>query len=221
MVSLFLGELYRASSTAENCACPLRSLNRVPVQRRTHLYSKCRLPRNDGIEIISNWHDPLGLTVLAICLLLFWGFARLVSGPLPKLLAFEGGTRANPCPWRWASGLGAWSCLPSSPPKFGTRPTKQKTSANGPSYGQTSRRDFRDVAIPKPEAMHWHATKGRGAAWANDDGSRSEGVFFKWAEGPIRPGFLLACTGPKIACLQPGIRFARTEAQSPLKLRTS
>ena len=53
------------------------------------------------------WHDPLGYIVLAICLLLIWGFARLVSGPIPNVRPSKE-SMPVPFPWRLACGLGVW-----------------------------------------------------------------------------------------------------------------
>src|SRR6266403_3112127 len=85
MVSLFLGELYRASLSRRFvvvlCGALIAFLCNVG---RTFLLTA--VAAKDGVEAISNWHDPLGVTILAICLLLVWAIVRLISGPLPKLV---------------------------------------------------------------------------------------------------------------------------------------
>jgi exosortase/archaeosortase family protein len=125
----------------------------------------------DGIETISNWHDPLGFTVLAICLLLVWGLARLVSGPLPKLLPSKASPAPDPFPWRWATGLGAWVLFTVVGAEVWYRSQETKAKHHWSVVWPVFKRDFSDVTIPKREADALACDERRGAAWANDDGS--------------------------------------------------
>ena len=94
----FSVNLYCTSSPAESCACPLRKLQSRSCATLDARLREQRVAAKDGIETISGWHDPLGYTVLAICLLLIWGFARLVSGPIPNVRAFKRRPQAGSFP---------------------------------------------------------------------------------------------------------------------------
>jgi hypothetical protein len=149
-----------------------------------------------GVEAIPNWHDPLGFAALAICLLLVWGLARLISGPLPKLLPSK--TRVlTPFPWRLATGLGACVLFTVLGAEIWYRVHETKDNLRWSVIWPVAKKDFRDVTIPKSDADALSFDEGRGAAWANDDGSRWTAFFFKWAEGPTRSRILARMHRPE------------------------
>jgi hypothetical protein len=142
-------------------------------------------------------HDSLGITVLAICLLLVWGLARLVSGPLPKLLPSKAAPAPNPFPWRWATGLGAWVLFTVLGAEVWYRSHETKDAHHWSVVWPVFKRDFSDVTIPKREADALACDEGHGAARANADGSRWMAFFFKWAEGPTRSRILARMHRPE------------------------
>ena len=84
MVSLFLGELYRAR-------WPRRVLF---VAGGALIAFFCNIGRTyflswvgarNGIAAVPQWHDPAGFIILAICFLALWGLVHLVSGAIPVL----------------------------------------------------------------------------------------------------------------------------------------
>jgi exosortase len=196
MVSLFLGELYRASRSRRIvivlCGALIAFLCNVG---RTFFLTA--VAAKDGVEAISNWHDPLGVAILAICLLLVWGLVRLISGPLPKLVPSKGPPLIPFFSWRLASGLGAWVLftLVGVEVWYQLHETKDKSrwSFIWPVY----KKDFFDVTIPKLEADALACDQGRAAKWVNDDGSRWMTFFFTWAEGPTRSRILARMHRPE------------------------
>jgi exosortase len=196
IVSLFLGELYRAPKLRRVlfvlCGALIAFLCNVG---RTFLLTA--VAAKDGVETISNWHDPLGFTVLAICLLLIWGLVGLVLGPLPKLLPSKAAPAPIPFPWRWATVLGAWVLFTLVSAEVWYRSHETKDTLQWSVVWPVFKRDFSDVTIGKVEADALAFDEGRGAEWANDDGSRWMAFFFKWAEGPTRSRVLARMHRPE------------------------
>ena len=79
MISLFLGELYRMIWQRRVilivCGILIAFLCNVG---RTFLL--CLVAAKDGIESMSNWHDPAGFTILSISFFLLWGLAHFLPG---------------------------------------------------------------------------------------------------------------------------------------------
>jgi exosortase len=195
MVSLFLGELYRAA----------RSRRIVIVFYGTLIAFMCNVGRTFiltavaakyGVEAISLWHDPLGVTFLTICLLLVWGYVCLISGPLSKLVPSKA-PPLIPFSWRLASSLGAWVLftLVITEVWYRSHETRDKShwSVTWPVY----KKDFSDVTIPKLEADALACDQGLAAQWEDDDGSRWKTFFFTWAEGPTRSRILARMHRPE------------------------
>jgi hypothetical protein len=65
----------------------------------------CWIAAKDGIESVSNWHDPAGFSVLGICFLVLWALAGLLFGNPPKLQSSQ---TSGPVPHGLLIGLGAW-----------------------------------------------------------------------------------------------------------------
>jgi hypothetical protein len=150
----------------------------------------------DGIEAVSNYHDPLGFTVLAICLVLIWSLARLISGPLPKLPSSTV-TAPSPLPWRFAFGLGAWVMFTVIGVEAWYRAHETPGKLPWSFVWPVDKKDFSDVPISRLEADALACDEERGAEWANGDGSHWMAFFFKWAEGPVRSRILARMHRPE------------------------
>jgi exosortase/archaeosortase family protein len=196
MVSLFFGELYRSSKLRRVVLVFSGALIAFLCNvGRTSLLAA--IAAKDGPESISNWHDPLGFMVLAVCLLLIWGLARLVSGPLPKLPTSKPAPTPTLLPWQWVAGLGAWVFFTVAAVEAWYRSHETKDNSHWSVVWPISKKDFSDLAIRKPDADVLAFDEGRGAAWDNDDGSRWVAYFFKWAEGPARSRILARMHRPE------------------------
>jgi exosortase len=181
MVSLFLGELYRATRMRRIAllVCGILIAFLCNIGRTFALIA---VAAKDGADAMANWHDPLGFSVLAVCFLLVWLLVRLLSGPLPKHPASE--AAATACvPTLLVLGLGAWILFTvvGTEVWFRSHETKEKLrwSFVWPVY----KRDFAEIAISKPEVKAVGCDHGQGASWTDDDGSRWIAFFFNWAEG--------------------------------------
>jgi exosortase len=189
MMSLFLGELYRASFLQRIGLVLSGGLIAFSSNAgRTLLLAA--VAAKDGTESIANWHDPLGYALLTICFLSIWGMARLISGPLPTS-APAAPTALARAPHRLIWGLGAWILviLVGAEIWYGRHETTETLhwSVAWPVHKQ----EFADIPISKPEADALVFDQGRGAEWTNGDGTRWVAYFFRWAKGPS-PSRILA-----------------------------
>jgi exosortase len=198
VVSLFFGEVYRASA-----------LRRVALIFGGALIAfLCNVGRffvlgavaaKDGLESISIWHDPLGAAVLAVCLLLVWALARLLSGS-PQKFSRSKEAPATTFPWRLTSGLGLWILLTLVGTEFWYRihetPAKAQWSVQWPAH----EKDFSDVNLSDLEASLLGCDSETAAQWTSGDGSRWTAFFFKWAKGPARSRILAGMHRPE-TCL--------------------
>src|SRR5271165_1121402 len=195
MVSLFFGELHRASKLRRVllvlCGALIAFLCNIG---RTFFLAA--IAAKDGVEAISNWHDPLGFTVLAICLLLVWSLARLISGPLPKLPS-SNVPAPTPLPWRLTFGLGVWVIFTVIGTEAWYRAHETQGKLKWSFVWPVAKKDFSDVTIPKLEADALACDEERGAEWTNGDGSHWMAFFFKWAEGPARSRILARMHRPE------------------------
>jgi len=115
MVSLFLGELYRASFRRRTLFLLAGILIAFSCNvGRTFFLSWTAA--NQGIEFVPKWHDWAGLIELGICFFALWGCVHLTcrsSLKLPQPSPASSGTEQAPRPFpqKLAIGLGVWLAL--------------------------------------------------------------------------------------------------------------
>jgi exosortase len=217
MVSLFLGELYRASPSRRIVIvlCGALTAFLCNVGRTFFLTA---VAAKEGVGAISSWHDPLGVTILAICLFLVWGLVRLISGPIPKLLPAKA-PPLIPFSWRLASGLGAWVLFTLVGTEVWYRSHDTRDQSRWSFIWPVYKKDFSDVAISKPEADALACDQGRAAKWVNDDGSRWTTFFFIWAEGPIRSRILARMHRPENCLPAAGYKLSEDRGTITIKAK--
>ena len=182
MISLFLGELYRAAVLRRSVLVLCGALIAF-LCNAGRILLLAAIAAREGIASIARWHDPLGYAILTACFLLIWGIARVIAGPLPRLVptAPIALIRSPHC---LIFGLGGWILFTV----IGTeiwyrgheRPETPKWSVAWP----VRKREFVEIPISKVEADVLLFNEGRGAEWTNGDGSHWIAYFFRWAEGP-------------------------------------
>jgi exosortase len=217
MVSLFFGELYYASR-----------LRRVMLVLGGALMAfLCNLGRTfllaaiatkDGIQAVENWHDPLGIAILAICLLLVWALAHLVAGPLPKLPTSKNSGHLS-FPWPMAVGLSAWVLFTLAGVEVWYRVHETKDTHRLSIAWPVYKRDFTNVSIPKFEADALACDEGRVAEWTNDDGSRWMMFLLTWAEGPARSKILARLHRPEICLPAAGYQLRQDRGTITVKAK--
>jgi exosortase len=182
MVSLFLGELYRVSKfrRAILFLCgPLIAL----LCNLGRAFLLAVVAAKAGVEAISNWHDPLGYIILAICFVLILGLVRLFAGPLPKMPPAKP-TEPIPFPGRLLFGLTALVMFTVIGTEIWYRRHEARETLDWSVTWPISKEDFSDISISKLEADVLACDEKRAAEWTNGDGSHWMAFFFRWAEGP-------------------------------------
>jgi exosortase/archaeosortase family protein len=195
MVSLFFGELYRASRPRRALLVLIGMLVALlcNIGRTICLAT---LAAKDGVEVIANWHDPLGYLLFATCLLLVWRLARLLAGPRPKL-SFSEAPEPNPLPWRLTLSLGAWLMLTVISVEVWYRAHEERGKVGWSVAWPVSKKEFSDLPITELEANALACDEKTGAGWTNSDGSHWMAFFFKWGEGPARSRILARMHRPE------------------------
>jgi exosortase len=195
MLSLFLGEAYRASLLRRGVLVLGGALIAFVCNvGRTLLLTV--IAAKEGLESIANWHDPIGYSVLTACFLLLWGLARAISGPLPMLPSAE--ARA---PGRFPNGLvfalGGWILFTVIGTEIWYRAHERLDTVHWSIAWPVYKQAFVDISISKPDADALLFDEGRGAEWKNEDGTDWVAYFFRWAKGPARSRILARLHRPE------------------------
>jgi exosortase len=198
VVSLFFGEIYRAS-THRRFALVFGGALIAFICNVGRFFVLGTIAAKEGIESISAWHDPLGFAFLVICLLSVLGFARFIFGPPPKL-SFSKAAPVTAFPWRLALSLGVWIMFTIIGTEFWYRTHQTGGKPQWSVLWPVSEKDFSDIKLSKLETGLLACDEERAAEWTNGDGSHWIAFFLKWAEGPARSRILARMHRPEI-CL--------------------
>ena len=183
MVSLFLGELYRAPWRRRVMLVVCGSLAAFTCNiGRTFLLAYVAAVH--GMDAVSAWHDPAGFAILGICFVAVWGLAHLLSGNPPRL-QYHQRSLPNPVPEKLMAGLAGWLLLTLTGTELWYRAHKGVSTAGWSVEWPISKEHFCNVAIAE-DAKGLGFDEGSAASWTNSDASRWTGFFFKWAAGPVR-----------------------------------
>jgi len=182
MLSLFFGELHRGTMLRRVvlllCGALIAFLCNIG---RT--LSLVTVAVKDGIDGMTNWHDPLGFTALAVCFLFVWLLARLVLGPIPKIAPRSDAPTLATIAGKWLLGLGAWLLFTVIGTEVWYRSHETKENLRWSFLWPVHKREFAEVSFSKADANTLGFDQARGASWANEDGSRWIAYFFNWGEG--------------------------------------
>jgi exosortase len=192
MVSLFLGELYRMSWQRRVilviCGVLIAFLCNVG---RTFLLSL--VAAKNGIEAVSNWHDPTGFTILTICFFVLWGLAHfLAKSPAYRRTYPNSSQQLTPMPFprRLLIGLGTWLLLIVLGTEVWYRTHETRDKLHWSFEWPVAKEHFSDVAISQYAVGELKFDEGRAASWMDSDGSYWTALFLKWGPGPTRSRIL-------------------------------
>jgi exosortase len=182
MMSLFLGELYRASAL-RRFAIVFGGAVIAFLCNAARTFVLTTMAARKGVDTMAVWHDPTGYVLAVICFLLIWGAARIISGPLPAL-APPVTTRPGRFPNRLTFALGGWLLFTVMGTEIWYRTHDRAESVRWSVMWPVHKDQFVNIPISKSEAESLMFDEGRGAEWRNSDGSRWVGYFFRWNRGP-------------------------------------
>jgi len=196
MVSLLLGELYRASFQRR----ALFVLTGILIAffcnvGRTFFLSWTAATQ--GVESVPRWHDWAGNVELGICFLALWGCVHLLcrkSLKLPRSVpAFSDSDRApKPFPPKLAISLGVWLGLIILSTEAWYRAHETGELLQWSFQLPISKPKFQTLSLPD-----LLGDEQRAASWTENDGSRWTALFFKWAAGPPRSRILARLHRPE------------------------
>jgi exosortase len=184
MMSVFLGELYR-TSVLRRCLLVLGGALIAFQSNAGRTFLLTAVAGKKGFDAMANWHDPAGYAVVLVCFLLIWGFARIISGPLPLAKPAAAAT-LSPLPRGLIGGLAGWLLLTFVGTEIWYWSHETTETIHWSIAWPIQEQGFAEIPISKPEAEALLFDEGSGAAWTNGDGSHWIAYFFRWARGPSR-----------------------------------
>jgi len=190
MVSLFLGELYRAT-WQRRIFFLLSGVVIAFLCNVGRTFFLSWVAAKNGIDSIPKWHDPAGFIILFICFFVLWGLVRLVSGKPPTLQPSKESAPMR-FPRRLAIGLGAWLLVTVFGVEVWYRVHETGETLHWSFEAPTAKEHFANVSLPDPLG-----DERRGVSWTESDGSRWTALFFKWAAGPPRSRILARLHRPE------------------------
>jgi exosortase/archaeosortase family protein len=177
MVSLFLGELYRAT-WQRRIVLVVSGVLVAFLCNLGRTFLLCSVVAKNGIESFSRWHDPAGFIILGVCFFVRWGLARFLSGAPPRL-ELSKGSAPMPFPPRRAIGLAMWLLLTVLGTEGWYWAHEARQSVRWSVEWPVAKEQFSTVEIP-----NWLADERRGASWVESDGSTWTAFFLRWSAGP-------------------------------------
>ncbi|MBW0000508.1 MAG: exosortase/archaeosortase family protein [Verrucomicrobia bacterium] len=204
MVSLFLGELYRATWPRRLLLVICGSVVAF-ICNVGRAFLLAAVAAHDGLEAISKWHDPAGFIILGICFVVVWGLAHLLSGGFPQLQR-SSEPATNLVPWRLVVGLGVWVLCALLGTEAWYRGHEGRAGPHWSFQWPVSNSDFSNVAL-SPVAEGIGFDEGRAATWTDRDGTQWTAFLFKWAAGPVRSRILARVHRPENCFPQAGYKL--------------
>jgi len=193
MVSLFLGELYRAT-WLRRLVLVLLGVIVAFLCNVGRTFLLCWIGAKSGIESLSKWHDPAGFTILGLCFVVLWGLAALLVGRPPRLQPSKQST-LRPIPRGLMIGLGTWLLVSVVGTEVWYRAHEGKETRHWSFDWPVMKEHFSEVVIPERLGDERH-----GGSWTDSDGSRWMAFFVKWVAGPPRSRILARLHRPEV-CL--------------------
>ena len=145
----------------------------------------CWVAAKNGIEAVSNWHDPAGFTILSICFFVLWGLAHFLTkspahkGPHPNSSPNSSQQLAPmPFPRRLLIGLGTWLLLIVLGTEVWYRAHETRDKLHWSFEWPVAKEHFSDVAISQYAIGELKFDEGRAASWMDSDGSYWTAAFF-------------------------------------------
>jgi exosortase len=207
MVSLFLGELYDFSTGRRFLLVVVGAIVAF-ICNLTRTFLLVLVGAQHGSDTINKWHDPAGLSILFICLLILWGLSIFLRKK-PPISAAVSSPAAAPC--RISRGLLGWVIMATLIAEAGTHiwyRLHESPASRMPAWAvewPSHARDFKSIPVAQQAQELLRYNEGGGGAWRSNDGHQFGMYFFRWLPGRTaalfiknhRPDICLPASGMK------------------------
>jgi exosortase len=195
MISLFLGELYRASAVRRTMLVLSAGLIAFGCNAG-RIFTLAATASQLGMGALTKLHDPIGYAFLTACFLLIWGVARAITRPLSTPVPV---TVASPTayPGRLISGLGVWIVFTLVGTEIWYRVHETTDTLHWFFAWPVYQREFSEIPLTESETQSLSFDEGGGAEWINGDGSHWIAYLFRWGRGPSRSRILARVHRPE------------------------
>ncbi len=207
MVSLFLGELYDFS-VGRRFFLVFAGAIVAFVCNLARTFLLVLLGAQQGSDTIKKWHDPAGLSILFVCLLILWGLSIFLRKNTPINAAVASHFVA---PSRIPRALLAWLLIATLAAEVGTQiwyRVHESPSTRMPAWAvtwPTQAQDFKSIPVAEQAQELLRYNEGGGGTWRSDDGHQFGMYFFRWFPGRTaglfiknhRPDICLPASGMK------------------------
>jgi exosortase len=161
-----------------------------------------------GLEIVSKWHDPAGLTITVLCFLCLWGLSGLMTRTWSaKSLPASDYSEAR-FPGLFLACVGCWAICILVLNEWWYRSHEIKESgvfrwsANFP----TNNPAFVRLQLTETVRRNLRQDAGEAATWKEDHGETWTAYFFRWNPGPVRKVISARQHRPDICLPAAGLR---------------
>ena len=211
MLALFFGELYSFRWTVRVLLPVIGVLLAVGcnIMRATFLAA---VVARSGVDAVARYHDPAGVAIFVICLLLLWWIARQFSqedsrsGTTTKIAGFE---RLQPR----GAWLGVWLVVVIVATELWYRSAPQLVENQWSISWPEQSAGFRELEIPAMAQELLCYDVGSGGSWREPDGAHWVIYLFRWNAGPVRARILARMHRPEICLPAGGYQLERDDGQ--------
>jgi exosortase len=212
MVSLFLGELYDFTTGRRFLLVVVGAVVAF-VCNLTRTFLLVLLGAQQGSDTIRKWHDPAGLSILFICLLVLWGLSLFLR---TKTRINAASSSPSSTPSRIPRGLLASLLLATLAAEIGTQiwyRLHESASSRMPAWTVTwplHAPHFKSIPVAEQAQELLRYNEGGGGAWRSNDGHQFGMYFFRWFPGRTA-GLFIKNHRPDICLPASGMRQVGTE----------
>jgi exosortase len=207
MVSLFLGELYDFSAGRRALLVMVGAVVAF-VCNLARTFLLVLLGAQQGSDTIKKWHDPAGLSILFICLLILWGLSIFLRTKTPIRATTASHFVASS---RIPRSLLLCLFLATLIAEVGTQiwyRMHESPSSRMPAWAvswPSQAQDFKSIPVAEQAQELLRYNEGGGGTWTSNDGHQFGMYFFRWLPGRTaglfiknhRPDICLPASGMK------------------------
>jgi exosortase len=219
MISLFFGEFYRLSQGRRWLLVPLGFLFSMAfnIGRMTFL---TWIAADKGINAISEFHDPAGITIAILCTLALWGLAAGLKGPRTADHETASGSPvvSSPVvpwsrrPWSVVRGLSITLLVWLVAVEAGVQLWYHHLDSHlksAPEWTLTFPRTnptFRALPIDEKTRYLLQFDNGKQGSWTAANGTQWQAFYFNWLPGRVA-GYLAKRHTPEICLTAEGLKM--------------